>query len=128
LSKFLDKKVLLVDDMKSVRILVEKTLIRFGFTKENISSVENGKIAFEKIQTEKFDLVITDINMEEMTGQELVEACRKVDSGKDLTFIMLTSDVDPKKMSDLMALGVKHYLIKPLDQVVLLTKINEIFS
>jgi len=128
LSKFLDKKVLLVDDMKSVRILVEKTLIRFGFTKENISSVENGKIAFEKIQTEKFDLVISDINMDEMTGQELVEACRKVDSGKDLTFIMLTSDVDPKKMSDLMALGVKHYLIKPLDQVVLLTKINEIFS
>jgi two-component system chemotaxis response regulator CheY len=127
LSKFLDKKVLLVDDMKSVRILVEKTLIRFGFTKENISSVENGKIAFEKIQTEKFDLVITDINMEEMTGQELVEACRKIDSGKDLTFIMLTSDVDPKKMSDLMALGVQHYLIKPLDQVVLLTKINEIF-
>ncbi len=127
MSKFLDKKVLLVDDMKSVRILVEKTLIRFGFTKENISSVENGKIAFEKIQTEKFDLVITDINMEEMTGQELVEACRKIDSGKDLTFIMLTSDVDPKKMSDLMALGVQHYLIKPLDQVVLLTKINEIF-
>ncbi len=127
MSQLQDKKVLLVDDMKSVRILVEKTLIRFGFTKENITSVENGKIAFEKIMEQTFDLVISDINMDEMTGVELVEACKKIDNPKNLTFIMLTSDVDQKKMADLQALGVKHYLIKPLDQVVLLTKINEIF-
>lgn len=122
--QYKEKKVLLVDDMRGVRMLVERFLLRIGFEKNHILSAENGKIAFDLIQKEKFDLVISDLNMDEMNGIELVRSCRQFHGNDELTFFILSSEVDPERTSELMSLGVKKYLTKPFNESELLNAIQ----
>ena len=63
MSSFTDKKVLVVDDMRSTRVLVEKALIKFGFGKENVVQAENGKVACDHLGKNKFDLIISVISL-----------------------------------------------------------------
>ncbi len=127
MSSFTEKKVIVVDDMRSTRVLVEKALIKFGFVKENIIQAENGKIACDYLSKHKFDLIISDLNMNEMDGAELFIFCKENAEFKGIQFFMLSSDTDRARVSTLFTMGLKHFISKPLNESDLLKRINEIF-
>lgn len=119
-------KILVVDDMATMRRIIKGLLEQLGF--KNIDEAEDGKVALQKLKTTKYDFVITDWNMPNMTGLELVQEIRKDPELKHLPVLMVTAEA--KKENVLLAIkaGVNNYIVKPFTAEVLKEKIEKIFS
>ncbi|WP_029521053.1 MULTISPECIES: chemotaxis response regulator CheY [unclassified Persephonella] len=119
-------RILVVDDMATMRRIIKGLLEQLGF--KNIDEAEDGKVALQKLKTSKYDFVITDWNMPNMTGLELVQEIRKDPELKHLPVLMVTAEA--KKENVLMAIkaGVNNYIVKPFTAEVLKEKIEKIFS
>ncbi len=119
-------KILVVDDMATMRRIIKGLLNQLGY--KNIEEAEDGKVALQKLKSEKFDFVITDWNMPNMTGLELVQEIRKDPELKHLPVLMVTAEA--KKENVLMAIkaGVNNYIVKPFTAEVLKEKMEKIFS
>jgi two-component system chemotaxis response regulator CheY len=104
------KTVLVVDDSSTVRKFVCVSLEMQGF---NVTAACDGMDALEKLPTKKFDLVITDLNMPNMDGFELIKTLRENDEYHDLPVIILTSLSDDANKEQGAHLGVSSYVIKP---------------
>ena len=120
--------VLVVDDMSAMRKILKTLLNQLGF--KNIDEAEDGKQALEKLRQnpDKYGLVITDWNMPNMTGIELVQAIRSDEKLKHLPVLMVTAEA--KKENVLMAIkaGVNNYIVKPFTAETLKQKIEQIFE
>ena len=123
-----DINVLIVDDMAAMRKILRTLLSQLGF--KNVDEAEDGKQAFDKLRQDpgKYDLVITDWNMPNMTGIELVQAIRNDGNLKHLPVLMVTAEA--KKENVLMAIkaGVNNYIVKPFTAETLKEKIEAIFK
>ncbi len=123
-----DINILVVDDMSAMRKILKTLLNQLGF--KNIDEAEDGKQALEILRKSpgKYGLVITDWNMPNMTGIELVQEIRKDDSLKHLPILMVTAEA--KKENVLMAIkaGVNNYIVKPFTAETLKEKIEKIFA
>jgi two-component system chemotaxis response regulator CheY len=119
-------KILVVDDMATMRRIIKGLLNQLGY--KNIEEAEDGKVALQKLKSQKFDFVVTDWNMPNMTGLELVQEIRKDPELKDLPVLMVTAEA--KKENVLMAIkaGVNNYIVKPFTAEVLKEKMEKIFS
>ncbi len=119
-------KILVVDDMATMRRIIKGLLEQLGF--KNIDEAEDGKVALQKLKSQKYDFVITDWNMPNMTGLELVQEIRKDPELKSLPVLMVTAEA--KKENVLLAIkaGVNNYIVKPFTAEVLKEKIEKIFS
>ncbi len=119
-------KILVVDDMATMRRIIKGLLNQLGY--KNIEEAEDGKVALQKLKSQDFDFVITDWNMPNMTGLELVQEIRKDPELKDLPVLMVTAEA--KKENVLMAIkaGVNNYIVKPFTAEVLKEKMEKIFS
>jgi two-component system chemotaxis response regulator CheY len=104
-------KVLLVDDSSVMRKIVLRTLRQAGFTGHDFDEAENGKDALSKIQAAKPDVVLSDWNMPEMTGIELLQQLNT--NGIQTRFAFITSEAtEPMKTAAIQA-GAKAFLTKP---------------
>ncbi len=121
-----DIKILVVDDMATMRRIIKGLLEQLGF--KNIDEAEDGKVALQKLKSGNYDFVITDWNMPNMTGLELVQEIRKDPDLKHLPVLMVTAEA--KKENVLLAIkaGVNNYIVKPFTAEVLKEKIEKIFS
>ncbi|WP_293446505.1 chemotaxis response regulator CheY [Persephonella sp.] len=121
-----DIRILVVDDMATMRRIIKGLLEQLGF--KNIDEAEDGKVALQKLKTGKYDFVVTDWNMPNMTGLELVQEIRKDPELKHLPVLMVTAEA--KKENVLLAIkaGVNNYIVKPFTAEVLKEKIEKIFS
>ncbi|ACO03935.1 MAG TPA: two-component system response regulator [Persephonella sp.] len=119
-------KILVVDDMATMRKIIKGLLDQLGF--KNIDEAEDGKVALQKLRSGNYDFVITDWNMPNMTGLELVQEIRKDENLKHLPVLMVTAEA--KKENVLLAIkaGVNNYIVKPFTAEVLKEKIEKIFS
>lgn len=119
-------KILVVDDMATMRRIIKGLLEQLGF--KNIDEAEDGKVALQKLKSQKYDFVITDWNMPNMTGLELVQEIRNDPELKSLPVLMVTAEA--KKENVLLAIkaGVNNYIVKPFTAEVLKEKIEKIFS
>ena len=119
-------KILVVDDMATMRRIIKGLLEQLGF--KNIDEAEDGKVALQKLKSQKYDFVITDWNMPNMTGLELVQEIRKDPQLKSLPVLMVTAEA--KKENVLLAIkaAVNNYIVKPFTAKVLKEKIEKIFS
>jgi two-component system, chemotaxis family, chemotaxis protein CheY len=104
------KTVLVVDDSTTVRKFVSVSLEMQGF---NVTSACDGMDALEKLPTKRFDLVITDLNMPNMDGFELIKTLRDNEEYRDLPVIILTSLADEANKETGARLGVSSYVVKP---------------
>jgi two-component system, chemotaxis family, chemotaxis protein CheY len=104
------KTVLVVDDSTTVRKFVSVSLEMQGF---NVTSACDGMDALEKLPTKRFDLVITDLNMPNMDGFELIKTLRENEEYRDLPVIILTSLADEANKETGVRLGVSSYVVKP---------------
>jgi len=104
------KMILVVDDSPTVRKFVTVSLEMQGFS---VISASDGMDALEKLPTRKFDLVITDLNMPNMDGFDLIRSLRESPDFKELPVIILTSLADQGNREVGSKLGVSSYVVKP---------------
>lgn len=106
----MDKAILVVDDSATVRKFVSVSLSMQGFT---VVTACDGMDALEKLPAQQIALVITDLNMPNMDGFELIRALRESSQYRDLPVIILTSLTDEVSRDQGSRLGVDSYLVKP---------------
>ena len=116
MSKLENKSIIVIDDMKITRKMLMKYLIRFGANPENLSEAQNGKEGMDLIQKQSFDLIISDWNMPEMTGLELLKFCKGDELLKNIPFILLTSESESNQIAQAFDAKVDLYLVKPIQE------------
>jgi two-component system, chemotaxis family, chemotaxis protein CheY len=102
--------ILAVDDSATVRKFVSVSLSMQGF---QVVTASDGMDALEKLPQQQVDLLVTDLNMPNMDGFELIRALRENPQYKDLPVIILTSLTDDVSRETGAKLGVKSFLVKP---------------
>ncbi len=118
--------ILIVDDFSTMRQIVKKSLKQLGFN--NITEAVDGADALNKLQSEEFKFVISDWNMPNMMGIELLKAIRGDDKLKSLPFLMVTAEAQKDNIIEAAKAGVSQYIIKPFTVDSLEQKIDAIFS
>ncbi len=104
-------KILVTDDSKAMRMIVIRTLRQAGYSGHDILEAEDGAVALKMIQSEGIDLVLSDWNMPNMTGIELLRALRG--SGNDIPFCFVTSEGSEEMRTTATASGALGLIAKP---------------
>lgn len=123
-----DKKmrILVVDDYNTMRRIIRNLLKQLGF--ENVEEAAEGGEAFKKLQEDAFHMVISDWNMEPVTGMELLKQVRANDKLKNLPFIMVTAESKPENVIAAKQAGVSNYIVKPFNAETLKTKMMAVIG
>lgn len=118
--------ILVVDDFSTMRRIVKNCLKQLGF--ENITEAEDGEIALSKLNQSDFRLIISDWNMPNMMGIDLLKAVRSDSRFKGIPFLMVTAESQKENVLEAAKAGVSNYVIKPFTAEVLEQKMEAIFS
>ncbi len=121
-----EKRILYVDDSPTMRRIIHNSLQKIGMSQ--IMEAENGVDALEILQKQDFDMMMTDWNMPEMNGKELVEHVRSIDKYKKMPILMVTTRGMEEDVVTAIKLGVNGYIVKPFTPETLEKKMAEIFS
>jgi two-component system chemotaxis response regulator CheY len=119
-------KILVVDDFATMRKVVRNLLKQGGY--ENIAEAEDGVTALKVLKSQKIDLVISDWNMPNMTGLELLKAVRADEDLKATPFLMVTAEALQDNVIAAVKAGVNNYIVKPFTAEVLNDKIKKILE
>lgn len=126
----LDKKmkILVVDDFSTMRRIITNVLRQLGF--ENIVEAEDGSKALAILEADPVDFVITDWNMPQMSGLDLLKAIRASENEqlKGIPVLMVTAEALQDNIIAAAKAGVNNYIIKPFDAATLSEKIEKIFA
>jgi len=118
--------ILVVDDYQTMIRIIRNLLKQIGF--ENVDEANSGQEAYEKILKNNYGLIISDWNMEPMTGYQLVQKVRAEATRQDVPFIMVTAESKTDNVMAARSAGVNHYIVKPFNAAVLKAKIDAVFS
>lgn len=121
-----DKRILFVEDSPTMRRIIVNSLNRIGI--KSVIDAEHGVDALDKLQNADVDMIITDWNMPEMNGKELVEHLRGIDKYKKTPILMITTRGMQDDVMTAIKSGVNGYIVKPFTPDVLKKKMLEIFS
>jgi two-component system chemotaxis response regulator CheY len=118
--------VLVVDDYQTMIRIIRNLLTQLGF--RNIEEAKDGRQALEKMQGQKYGLVISDWNMEPMTGFELLQQVRASEALKATPFIMITAESKTENVIAAKKAGVNNYIVKPFNAETLKGKIKAVLG
>ena len=104
-------KVLVVDDFATMRRIIKGVLRQLGFDK--IVEAEDGSTALDALKKEEIGLIVSDWNMPNMSGLDLLKAVRGDDGLKSIPFIMVTAEGLKENVLEAVKLGVTNYVVKP---------------
>lgn len=122
-----EMKVLVVDDYKTMRRIIRNLLKQIGFN--NIEEAEDGSQALQVLRAQgPFGLIISDWNMEPMTGFQLLQEVRKDETLKKTPFIMVTAESKPENVIAAKQAGVSNYIVKPFNGETLKTKMSSVLG
>ena len=122
----LNMQVLIVDDYSTMLRILRNLLKQLNFT--NIDEATDGVDALQKLKTKNYGLVISDWNMEPMSGFELLKKVRADDDLKSLPFIMVTAESKTDNVVAAKQAGVSNYIVKPFNADTLKTKISSVLG
>ena len=118
--------ILVVDDFATMRRIVRNILKQLGY--ENILEADDGANALEVLKREKIQFIISDWNMPQMSGIELLKTVRATEEWKDLPFLMVTAEGQKENVIEAVKHRVNNYIVKPFTPEILMEKINKIFE
>ncbi len=118
--------VLVVDDYNTMIRIIRNLLRQLGF--EQVDDACDGKVALAKMRERKYGLVISDWNMEPMTGYELLQQVRSDPSLYSTPFIMVTAESKTENVIAAKKAGVNNYIVKPFNAQTLKNKIDAVFA
>ncbi|NOH78135.1 response regulator [Vibrio sp. RE86] len=116
-------KILAVDDSVSIRQMVSHTLKDAGY---DVETANDGRDALSKVTSSKFDVVISDVNMPNMGGFELVKALREKPQYKFIPILMLTTETSTDKKQQGKSAGATGWLVKPFNPDTLLKTLKRV--
>jgi len=119
-------KVLVADDFATMRKILRNILKQIGF--DRIVEAEDGQVAIEVLRNENIGLVVTDWNMPNMTGLELLQKIRTDPKTANLPVLMVTAEGLKDNVLAAVKAGVNNYVVKPFTAEVLQEKIEQIFK
>jgi len=123
----MNMNILVVDDFKTMRRIVSNLLMQIGF--KNIDEAIDGESALKKISDKNYNMVISDWNMEPMSGFELLQNIRSSENEiKTVPFIMITAESKPENIIKAKQAGVNNYIVKPFNVDTLKTKISAVIG
>jgi len=119
-------QILVVDDFSTMRRIVKNQLRELGFS--NVSEADDGRSALQVLKSSHIDFVVTDWNMPDVTGLELLKAMRADDSMKSIPVLMVTAEAKRDQIVEAAEAGVNGYVVKPFAAETLKDKIQRIFD
>ena len=119
-------RILVVDDFSTMRRIVKNILKQLGFT--NVVDADDGSSAWEVLNKDKIDFVISDWNMPTMSGLELLKKIRNSEEFSDLPFLMVTAEAQQENIIEAVQAGVSNYIVKPFTADAIEQKIDKIFN
>jgi two-component system chemotaxis response regulator CheY len=121
-----DLKFLIVDDFSTMRRIVRGLLKEMGCN--NADEAEDGQIALNMLKAQKFDFVVTDINMPNMNGFDLLKSIKADDSLKHLPVLMVTAEARKEDIVLAAQSGAAGYIVKPFTKATLEEKVQKIMQ
>ena len=122
----LSMPILVVDDYATMIRIIRNLLRQLGF--ENVDEASDGRSALAKLRARKYGLVISDWNMEPMTGYDLLLAVRGDKALFETPFIMITAESKTDNVIAAKKAGVNNYIVKPFNAATLKSKIDAVFE
>ncbi len=119
-------KILVVDDMSTMRRIVKNILKQLGFN--NLEEAENGQEALTKLKADTYGFVVSDWNMPVMMGIDMLRAIRADDKLKKIPVLMVTAEAQKENLMEAVQAGVSNYVVKPFTAETMQDKINKIFK
>lgn len=119
-------KILVVDDFNVMRRVVSTCFAELGY--QNIETAEDGQIAWEMIQAGNIEFVVTDWDMPNLNGLELLKKIRSNEATKALPVMMVTAEGLQENIIEAIRAGVNNYIVKPIDVEKLKEKMSKIFG
>lgn len=126
MSQMNDMKFLIVDDFSTMRRIVRGLLKEIGYN--NAEEAEDGAVALNMLKNNKFDFVVSDINMPNMSGFDLLAAIKKEDSLKHLPVLMVTAEARKEDIVRAAQDGAAGYIVKPFTKATLEEKVAKIMQ
>jgi two-component system chemotaxis response regulator CheY len=118
-------RVLVVDDFSTMRRIIKNILRQLGFN--NVVEADDGTTAWDVLNKDKIDFIISDWNMPQMTGIELLRKVRGSEEFSDLPFLMVTAEAQQENIIEAVQAKVSNYIVKPFTAEVMRQKIDKIF-
>lgn len=118
--------ILIVDDYKTMLRIINNLLRQLGFV--NIDEATDGTMALDLFNKKKYGLVISDWNMEPMSGLDLLKSVRALNDNQSVPFIMVTAESKTENVVAAKQAGVNNYIIKPFNADTLKTKISAVLG
>lgn len=118
--------ILIVDDYKTMLRIIRNLLKQLGF--ENVDEATDGSTALTRLREKNYGLVISDWNMEPMTGIELLREVRADSKLKGTPFIMITAESKTENVIAAKKAGVNNYIVKPFNAATLESKLAAVFG
>ena len=126
MSNPIDLKFLIVDDFSTMRRIVRGLLKEMGCV--NAEEAEDGAVALAMLKAQKFDFVVSDINMPNMSGFDLLAAIKKDDSLKHIPVLMVTAEARKEDIVRAAQDGAAGYIVKPFTKATLEEKVQKIMQ
>jgi two-component system chemotaxis response regulator CheY len=122
----LKMRILVVDDFSTMRRILKNILKQIGYT--DIDEAEDGNGALAKLRQDKYDLVVSDWNMPNMSGLDLLKAIRADSALNGIPVLMVTAEAKKENVVEAIKAGVNNYVVKPFTAEVLREKIEKVFD
>jgi len=119
-------RILVVDDFSTMRRIIKNILRQLGFN--NIEEADDGTTAWDALNKGGIDFVISDWNMPQMTGIELLRKVRASEEFGDMPFLMVTAEAQQENVIEAVQAKVSNYIVKPFTAETLKQKIDKIFD
>jgi len=112
-SEYKTKRVIVINDAPVVREVIAKNLHKIGFEEDNVFQASDGLEGINMLRAEQVDLIISDWNMPNMDGLELLKTIKGYPELASIPFIMITSESEKEKVDEAFKAGVNQYIFKP---------------
>lgn len=119
-------RILVIDDFSTMRRIVKNLLSDLGFV--NVDEADDGSTAWPLIQTNHYDLIVSDLNMPNLSGIELLKRLRLDNTLKNTAFLLITAEAKREQFLEAKQLGVDGYIVKPFTAETLNNQIEKIFE
>ncbi|NQY22632.1 MAG: response regulator [Campylobacteraceae bacterium] len=121
-------KILIVDDSSTMRRIIGNVVQQLGFSKDDFDEAEDGVVAWSMLQKGQYDIVLTDWNMPNMNGLDLVKHIRGGGAHQKTPIIMITTEGGKMEVITALKAGVNNYIVKPFNAAILKEKLDGVLK
>jgi two-component system chemotaxis response regulator CheY len=121
-------KILIVDDSSTMRRIIGNVVMQLGHAKEDFDEAEDGVAAWKLLEASQYDIILTDWNMPNMNGLDLVKKIRSGGAHQKTPIIMITTEGGKGEVITALKAGVNNYIVKPFSADVLKEKLDGVLG